>query len=106
MIEQRLLELEKPVLLVDQFLALDAPQAVEAATENEPHHLMQLAPIEKRPVPSAHVDDGAGEAGEVEPVHQLFAARAWPVVNGRRGLLTRRGICGSSLAMLAATRSM
>ena len=56
----------------------DPPDAIESPIQNEPYYVMELAAIEKGPVPFAHVDDRSRQAAEVAPVDELSAARRRP----------------------------
>jgi hypothetical protein len=67
-------------------LPLGLARALEAALLDKTHHLMQFAAIEECAVAAADIDDRAGHPPEVDPVHQLAAARAWAIgdLNDRR----------------------
>ena len=91
MIEQCPLQVAQPALLFDQLLALDPSNTIEPSVQNEAHHLMKLAAIEKRAVSFAHVDDRSREAAEIHSVHELSAAGARPIMNALRRLTACSG---------------
>ena len=78
------LQLAQPLLFFLQPFQLGLAHAAESAVENELHDLMQLAAIEKRAVPAAHIDDGAGQPAEVLAVHHLSALRAGAIADATR----------------------
>src|SRR6188508_284595 len=71
---------EAPLFLF-QLLDLTLARAIEAAALDERHDRVQLAGVEERAVPLAHVDDGAREPAEVEAVHHLSAGDALAVAD-------------------------
>ena len=85
------LELLQPLLLLFQARQLGLAHAIEAAVENETHHLVQLSAIQKCPVGMACVDDRSGQPSEILAVHHFPALGTWPVPDAFGIFLHRSG---------------